>query len=226
MIRILSGMITPFVPAVVAGIRCVVVDAEGASVDLRRPRRDKFRQQRLQTIGLKRFPRSIQGSIAAGLTVKGFSLVSSSSPFGSLRRHDDLHSPYVTCGARFFCSGPVRGHLGLPHSPGERCGRSEIGTIQKLGEIGGIVRGHGPLLHFDAAQAPCAMDVSELAGQVDLLSLSAHKIYGPKGIGILYVKRSVQKFIEPIIHGGGQQCNLRSGACGIADDLTGPSRGD
>jgi cysteine desulfurase len=54
--------------------------------------------------------------------------------------------------------------------------------------------------------------MSELAGQVDLLSLSAHKIYGPKGIGILYVKRSVQKFIEPIIHGGGQQCNLRSGA--------------
>jgi hypothetical protein len=67
-------MITPFVPAVAAGIRCVMVDAERASVDLRSPRRDEFRQQRLQTIGLKRFPKSIQGCIAAGLAVKGFSL--------------------------------------------------------------------------------------------------------------------------------------------------------
>jgi hypothetical protein len=67
-------MITPFVPAALAGIRCVMVDAEGASVDLRSPHRNKFLQQRLQTNGLNRFPRSIQDSIAAGVAVKGFNL--------------------------------------------------------------------------------------------------------------------------------------------------------
>jgi cysteine desulfurase len=88
---------------------------------------------------------------------------------------------------------------------------SEIGTIQNLAEIGAIVRQQGVLLHCDAAQAPCAMEMSTLTEGADLISLSAHKMYGPKGIGALYIRRGVQRFVQPIIHGGGQQANLRSG---------------
>jgi cysteine desulfurase len=88
---------------------------------------------------------------------------------------------------------------------------SEIGTIQKLGDIASLLRQHGVLLHCDAAQAPCAIDMSEVTSSADLVSLSAHKMYGPKGIGALFIKRSIQGMFEPIIHGGGQQRNLRSG---------------
>jgi cysteine desulfurase len=88
---------------------------------------------------------------------------------------------------------------------------SEVGTIQNLSQIHAITREHGVLLHCDAAQAPCAMDISGVSDMADLMSLSAHKMYGPKGIGALYVRRELQGFIEPIIHGGGQQSNLRSG---------------
>ena len=88
---------------------------------------------------------------------------------------------------------------------------SEIGTVQKLEDIAGLLRGHGVLLHCDAAQAPCAIEMSEVTLSADLVSLSAHKMYGPKGIGALFIKRSLQGLFEPIIHGGGQQRNLRSG---------------
>jgi cysteine desulfurase len=88
---------------------------------------------------------------------------------------------------------------------------SEIGTIQNLSEIQALARHYGVMLHVDAAQAPCGMDVSKLADVAELISLSAHKMYGPKGIGALYVRRDLQRVIQPIIHGGGQQNNLRSG---------------
>ena len=64
---------------------------------------------------------------------------------------------------------------------------------------------------IDAAQAPYAIETKQLAKYADLISLSAHKMYGPKGIGVLYLKREVQDQIEPMIYGGGQQNNLRSG---------------
>jgi cysteine desulfurase len=88
---------------------------------------------------------------------------------------------------------------------------SEIGTIQDVKKVGGLAHQYGALLHWDAAQAPCAIDVGEVAREADLVSLSAHKMYGPKGIGALYIRRGVQKHLEPLIHGGGQQNNLRSG---------------
>ena len=88
---------------------------------------------------------------------------------------------------------------------------NEIGTIQDLPRIAIMLREHDVLFHCDAAQAPCAMDIGDLALHTDLISLSGHKAYGPQGIGALYVRRDIQERIEPIIHGGGQQGGLRSG---------------
>ena len=88
---------------------------------------------------------------------------------------------------------------------------NEIGTIQDIPRIAEMLAPHGVLFHCDAAQAPCTMDVGDLATQADLVSLSGHKIYGPQGIGALYIRRDVRDKIEPLIYGGGQQEGLRSG---------------
>lgn len=88
---------------------------------------------------------------------------------------------------------------------------NEIGTIQDIPRVAGVLASRGIPLHCDAAQAPCAMDMSELAAHADLISLSGHKMYGPQGIGVLRIQRSLHSEIEPLIHGGGQQSGLRSG---------------
>ena len=88
---------------------------------------------------------------------------------------------------------------------------NEIGTIQDIEGISELLLPYSILFHCDAAQAPCALDVTSIASHVDLISLSGHKAYGPKGIGALYIRRDVQDRIEPIIYGGGQQAGLRSG---------------
>lgn len=88
---------------------------------------------------------------------------------------------------------------------------NEIGTIQDIREISKIVRGAGAILHCDAAQAPYAVDLGSITDWVDMLSLSSHKMGGPKGLGVLYVRRELQDKIEPLIYGGGQQRGLRSG---------------
>ena len=88
---------------------------------------------------------------------------------------------------------------------------NEVGTIQDIPRIAEMLAPHGVPLHCDAAQAPCAMDVSNLAVHADLVSLSGHKMYGPQGIGTLYIRRDLQERIEPLIYGGGQQDGLRSG---------------
>lgn len=88
---------------------------------------------------------------------------------------------------------------------------NEVGTIQDVQCIGKLLRRYGVLFHCDAAQAPCAMDVDELAAHADLVSLSGHKMYGPQGIGALYVRREHHNRIEPLFYGGGQQGGLRSG---------------
>ena len=88
---------------------------------------------------------------------------------------------------------------------------NEIGTIQDVDRINQISASYGTIFHCDGAQAPASMEISSFADKTDLLSLSAHKMYGPKGIGALYIRRDLQDRIEPIIHGGGQQNGLRSG---------------
>jgi cysteine desulfurase len=88
---------------------------------------------------------------------------------------------------------------------------NEIGVIQPLTEIGELCRSRGVLLHTDAAQAfgKIALDVEAM--QIDLMSISGHKVYGPKGIGALYIRRRPRLRLLPLIDGGGQERDLRSG---------------
>ena len=87
---------------------------------------------------------------------------------------------------------------------------NEIGVVNDIRAIGEVTRQHGVLLHVDAAQSAgkIAIDLSQM--QVDLMSLTAHKIYGPKGIGALYVRRQPKVRIEPQVHGGGHEQGMRS----------------
>jgi cysteine desulfurase len=88
---------------------------------------------------------------------------------------------------------------------------NETGVIQDIAAIGAICRAKGVLLHVDAAQAAgkVAIDMEQLP--IDMLSLSAHKIYGPKGVGALYVRRKPRVRIEAQMHGGGHERGMRSG---------------
>jgi len=88
---------------------------------------------------------------------------------------------------------------------------NEIGVIQPVEEIGKICREHGCYFHCDAAQAVGKIPVNVDKLNVDLLSISAHKVYGPKGVGALYVRRKPRVQLRPIINGGGQERGLRSG---------------
>ena len=88
---------------------------------------------------------------------------------------------------------------------------NEVGTIQNLAAISKLLSSRNIPFHCDAAQAPSAMDMKYLAQHADMISLSAHKMYGPQGIGALYIRRNLQNRIEPLIYGGGQQNGLRSG---------------
>jgi cysteine desulfurase len=88
---------------------------------------------------------------------------------------------------------------------------NEIGVLQPVAEIGALCRERGVLFHSDAAQAVGKVPVDVEAMKVDLLSISAHKLYGPKGIGALYVRRRPRARITPLFDGGGQERTLRSG---------------
>ncbi|MBF0160042.1 MAG: IscS subfamily cysteine desulfurase [Magnetococcales bacterium] len=88
---------------------------------------------------------------------------------------------------------------------------NETGVVQPLAQIGALCRSRGVLFHCDAAQAVGKIPLHVDLIHSDLLSISAHKIYGPKGIGALYVRRKPRVRLKPIIHGGGHERGLRSG---------------
>ncbi len=88
---------------------------------------------------------------------------------------------------------------------------NEIGVIQDIAAIGEMCRRHGVLFHCDATQAVGKMDLDMEKLKIDLMSLSAHKVYGPKGIGALYVRRKPRVRLEAQIHGGGHERGMRSG---------------
>jgi cysteine desulfurase len=88
---------------------------------------------------------------------------------------------------------------------------NEIGVIQDIESIGNVCREHGVIFHVDAAQATGKVDIDLETLPVDLMSFSAHKTYGPKGIGALYVRRKPRVRIEAQMHGGGHERGMRSG---------------
>ncbi|MCY4164577.1 MAG: cysteine desulfurase family protein [Gammaproteobacteria bacterium] len=88
---------------------------------------------------------------------------------------------------------------------------NEIGVVHDIAEFAAICRDHGAWLHVDAAQSAGKLPLDMQALGIDLLSLSAHKIYGPKGVGALCINRQRVPRIEPLLHGGGQQRGLRPG---------------
>ncbi len=88
---------------------------------------------------------------------------------------------------------------------------NEIGVIQPLAEIGKITRAKGVFFHTDIAQAFGKIDIDVEAMNIDLASISGHKIYGPKGVGALYVRRRPRVRLEPLFNGGGQERGFRSG---------------
>jgi cysteine desulfurase len=88
---------------------------------------------------------------------------------------------------------------------------NEIGVIQDIAAIGRLCRSKGVLFHSDAAQSAGKVPIDVNAMNVDLMSLSAHKIYGPKGIGALYVRRKPRVRLEAQMHGGGHERGMRSG---------------
>ncbi|MBP2638756.1 MAG: cysteine desulfurase NifS [Firmicutes bacterium] len=91
---------------------------------------------------------------------------------------------------------------------------NEIGTIQPIKEIGAICREKKVLFHTDAVQAVGHVPIDVKAMNIDLLSLAAHKFYGPKGVGALYIRKGVK--LENLIHGGGQERGKRAGTENIA----------
>lgn len=88
---------------------------------------------------------------------------------------------------------------------------NELGTINDIGAIGLLCRERGVLFHVDAAQSFGKLELDVRAMGIDLLSVSGHKIYGPKGIGVLFVRREPPLKLTPLIHGGGHEMGLRSG---------------
>ncbi len=85
---------------------------------------------------------------------------------------------------------------------------NEIGTIQPVSEIGSIAKDHGILFHTDAVQSFGKTEIDVQKMNIDLLSISSHKIYGPKGVGALYIRKGVK--IEPLMHGGGHEMGMRA----------------
>ncbi len=95
-------------------------------------------------------------------------------------------------------------------------GNNEVGTLHPIGEIGAICRERGVLFHTDATQTVGKEAVDVEAQNIDLLSFSSHKMYGPKGVGALYVRRRAPRArLEPIVFGGGHERGFRSGTLNV-----------
>ncbi len=109
-------------------------------------------------------------------------------------------------------------------------GNNEVGTINDIREIGKICKSKGVLFHTDACQSFTKVPINVVKDNLDLVTLNAHKIHGPKGVGALYVKESVK--IDPLLHGGGQEFRLRSstenipGIAGFGEAVKGSSKKD
>ncbi|KAB2842496.1 cysteine desulfurase, partial [bacterium] len=93
---------------------------------------------------------------------------------------------------------------------------NEVGTLHPVGEIGRIAKERGVLFHCDAAQALGKVPIDVEAAGIDLLTLSAHKFYGPKGVGAIYVRgKNPRVRLAPLLYGGGHERGLRSGTLNV-----------
>jgi cysteine desulfurase len=92
---------------------------------------------------------------------------------------------------------------------------NEVGTINPVAEIGQVVKARGAIFHIDAVQGVGKIPFDVSTSHADLVSLSAHKMYGPKGVGALYVRRKPRVRITPIIDGGGHERGMRSGTLNV-----------
>jgi cysteine desulfurase len=90
---------------------------------------------------------------------------------------------------------------------------NETGVLQSIAEIGKLCREHGVVFHSDAAQAMGKIPIDVVRDNIDLLSISAHKAYGPKGVGALYVREGIE--LAPTIDGGGHERGMRSGTLNV-----------
>ena len=88
---------------------------------------------------------------------------------------------------------------------------NELGTVNDISKIGDVTRDKGIFFHVDAAQSTGKVNIDLEKMSVDLMSFSAHKTYGPKGVGALYVRRKPRVRLEALIHGGGHERGMRSG---------------
>jgi len=88
---------------------------------------------------------------------------------------------------------------------------NELGVLNDIAAIGRLVRAHGAAFHVDAAQSAGKLPIDLGTLDVDLMAFAAHKVYGPKGMGALYVRREPKVNLEPLLHGGGHEQGLRSG---------------
>lgn len=93
-------------------------------------------------------------------------------------------------------------------------GHNEVGTIQDIDAIGKICKEKNVLFHTDACQSYTKVEMDVKKTNVDLITINAHKIHGPKGVGALYIKKGIE--ITPLLHGGGQEFKLRSGTSNIS----------
>lgn len=92
---------------------------------------------------------------------------------------------------------------------------NELGTLSDIGSLASFCREKGVLFHSDCSQSLARVPIDFFSASIDFASFSAHKIYGPKGIGFLYVKRSSQEFVQPISYGGGQERCMRPGTLAV-----------
>lgn len=92
---------------------------------------------------------------------------------------------------------------------------NEIGAINDIASVAKAVKARGALFHCDAAQALGRVPIDCQALDVDMMSFSSHKFYGPKGVGFLYVRRAIMDYVCPLIHGGGQEWHKRSGTLNV-----------
>ncbi len=93
---------------------------------------------------------------------------------------------------------------------------NEVGTLHELKRIGELARSRGVLFHCDGTQALGKLPLNVSECKIDLLSISAHKLYGPKGVGALFVRKEVRSEIDPLFHGGGHERGMRAGTVNVA----------